>query len=85
MEARWEFDNGNESGEWRWLRIHPESQQLRCSEQSFRSLAECQQDAVRNGYVPAAGEVRRIERRRTPQQFSIPPAFERRRQQARAY
>ena len=83
MDARWEFDNINDSGEWRWLCILP-GRGLRGSMKSFGTLWDCQQDAARNGYIPAPGDLRRAERRRIPQKYSKPPTFERR-QQARAF
>jgi hypothetical protein len=78
MTTRWEFDQGKESGQWRWLCIHLETQHVRCSKASFDTLRECQSDAVENGYLATRGERPPVERRRTPQQYSIPPVVERR-------
>lgn len=79
MTFRWEFDQGKESKEWRWLRIDADRRQIWSSRESFKTLRDCQRDAAQNGYLPARGERPPIERRVTPPQYSIPPFVERRR------
>lgn len=78
MTFRWEFDQGKESKEWRWLRIHAESRQICSSRESFKTLRDCQRDAAQNGYLAVRGERPHCERRVIPQQYSIPPFVERR-------
>ncbi len=63
MLVRWEFEYGNESGEWRWLHTHPASQRIRCSRASFTTLRDCEKDAVHHGYVGAASNSSHTERR----------------------
>lgn len=78
MTFRWEFDQGKESKEWRWLRIDAVSRQIWSSRKSFKTLRDCQQDATQNGYLAAGVERPPIERRVIPPQYSIPPSVERR-------
>ena len=63
MLVRWEFEYGNESGEWRWLHMHAVSQRIRCSRASFATLRDCERDAANNGYTGVASDVARTERR----------------------
>lgn len=55
---RWEFDHGDNRGEWRWVRVDRAAGYVVArSEHPFKTLSDCVQDAVANGYAVTALDV----------------------------